>query len=44
MTVKELIEELKKYPEDMAVMNYEGILIMEVEKERVSGEEYVVIN
>lgn len=44
MTVKELIEELKKYPEDMTVMNYEGFLIMEVEKEMVSGEEYVVIN
>lgn len=44
MTVKELIEELKKFPEDMMVMNYEGFLIMEVDKEMVSGKEYVVVN
>lgn len=44
MTVKELIEELKKFPEDMTVVNYEGFLIMEVDKEKISGEEYVVVN
>lgn len=44
MTVKELIEELKKYPEGMTVIDHEGFLVMEVDKEMISGEEYVAIN
>lgn len=44
MTVKELIEELKKFPENMTVINYECFLVREVYKEMISGEEYVVVN
>ena len=44
MTVKELIEKLKEFPEDMTVINYEGFLVHEVDKEMIHGEEYVVVN
>ena len=43
MTVKELIEELKKFPEDMMVINYEGFLIGRVTTEKVREEEYVAV-
>jgi hypothetical protein len=33
MTVKELIEKLKEFPEDMEVLNYEYFDILDVEKE-----------
>ena len=44
MTVKELIEELKKFPENMLVINYEGFLIGRVTTEMVNEERYVVVN
>ena len=46
MTVKELIEKLKEFPEDMEVLNYEYFDIQEVEKEiPYHGDiEYVIIN
>jgi hypothetical protein len=44
MTVKELMEKLKEFPEDKLVINYEGFWIQEVEMETVNEEEYVVIN
>ena len=46
MTVKELIEKLKEFPEDMEVLNYEYFDIYDVEKEIPYGydTEYVIIN
>lgn len=46
MTVKELIEKLKEFPEDMEVLNYEYFYINRVEKEVPHNfeNEYVIIN
>ena len=47
MTVKELIEKLKEFPEDMEVLNYEYFDIREVDKEIPYGAgntEYVIIS
>lgn len=45
MTVKELIEKLKEFPEDMEVLNYEYFDILDVEKEVPHGcdTEYVIV-
>lgn len=44
MTVKELIEELKNFPEDMEVLNYEYDDIHDVYKDTYIEKEYVLIN
>lgn len=46
MTVKELIEKLKEFPEDMEVLNYEYFDIYDVEKEipYECSTEYVIIS
>ena len=46
MTVKELIEKLKEFPEDMKVLSYEYFEICNVEKETpyCYDEECVIVN
>lgn len=46
MTVKELIEKLKEFPEDMRVINYEGFNIydVEIDEEFCDGEKVVMIS
>ena len=48
MTVKELIERLKEFPEDMEVLDYDYVDIITVSKEKIPyGEEnteYVIIH
>ncbi len=44
MTVKELIEKLKEFPEDLEVINYEYFSIQEVFEDTLNDTKYVVIN
>lgn len=44
MTVKELIEALKEFPEDMEVLNYEYFNVNDVYEDTYADEKYVVIN
>lgn len=39
MTVRDLIEKLKEFPEDMMVMNYEYLDIYDVTEDEVSWKE-----
>lgn len=44
MTVKELIEKLKEFPEDMEVLNYEYFDIYDVYEDTHFDEKYVIVN